>query len=57
MPAKIISCTCKHASQDMLHGEGKRVYVQTMQNDKKTYRCTVCLKEKTMGESETKGKK
>lgn len=50
MPAKILSCTCKHAYQDQTYGENKRVFCQTMANDKKTYRCTVCSKEKTVGE-------
>lgn len=42
MPIK--SCTCQHAWQDKIYGQGKRV-----QNPKKAggYRCTVCGKDST----------
>lgn len=38
-------CTCKHESQDALHGKGIRVKNATAtKGEKKTYRCTVCGK-------------
>lgn len=48
MNAVIMQCVCKHASQDKLHGKGKRVFNPTILGSGKetTYRCTVCLHEK-----------
>lgn len=39
------SCTCAHAGQDKLHGQGQRVHNQT----KKGRRCTVCSTESIGG--------
>lgn len=59
MPARIISCECKHVGQDNLHGPGRRVYNQTREQDGKVWRCSICLKTKTVGgedDSKKKGK-
>ena len=57
MPAKVARCTCKHVSQDELHGEGFRVFCQTTQSDRKVWRCSVCRNEKNFGEPEDKKRK
>lgn len=57
MATKILTCTCKHELQDKLHGHGQRVFNST--SKQQTFRCTVCKKERVLGESisNTKGKK
>jgi len=48
----IIKCDCRHAAQDKFHGDGRRVH-NKLQGKRKdiVYRCTVCKKEKSAGES------
>ena len=55
----IARCTCQHEGQDKLYGKKLRVFNQTRKNEGKTWRCTVCLAEKTTGEinAKKKGKK
>lgn len=40
----ILACTCKHAEQDKLHGEAKRVHnaCKGAPSGMQRYRCTVC---------------
>lgn len=40
----IEKCSCKHDSQDALHGKGRRVFNPTKSSGK--IRCTVCNAEK-----------
>lgn len=51
MAGKIMSCVCKHAAQDSLHGKGRRVHSEMKgtggsgkeaKGATKKYRCTVC---------------
>lgn len=51
---KILTCTCKHAGQDKLHGSAKRVFNQTNSGNptQETWRCTVCEKEVTLGKKQ-----
>lgn len=44
----ILVCGCSHAYQDKVYGKGKRVHNQLGPKKKGTYRCTVCVKEKTI---------
>ena len=49
----IVKCNCKHEGQDKLYGEGMRVYnkCRSKATGKWTAaRCTICLKEKEVGE-------
>jgi ribosomal protein L37AE/L43A len=47
MATKIMTCDCKHTFQDKTYGPGQRVYNETISKGiNKTYRCTVCGKEK-----------
>ena len=55
MATKILTCTCKHELQDKLHGHGQRVFNST--SKQQTFRCTVCKKERILGEPIAKGKK
>lgn len=53
-----MSCNCVNSMQDILYGSGKRVFNRIAKQDGKVYRCTVCLSERTPGESlEPKKKK
>jgi len=40
----ILSCNCSHASQDAIHGRGKRVHTpcKTPVSGQYKYKCTVC---------------
>jgi len=54
----IYHCDCRHKPQDELHGSGQRVHNRC--NSKSTgrftaIRCTVCGKEKEVGEGENNG--
>ena len=51
---KILTCNCKHAGQDKLHGSAKRVFNQTTSGNptQETWRCTVCEKEVTLGKKQ-----
>lgn len=44
MQTTVKPCSCKHESQDALHGKGQRVMNLTkkMNGTKKMHRCTVC---------------
>jgi len=42
---RIMKCSCDHKFQDEKYGKGNRVCNQTMKDDKRTYRCTICEKE------------
>ena len=42
-----MSCDCPNVMQDKLHGTNNRVFNPTA--EEKTYRCTVCNKEKSKG--------
>lgn len=53
MRAEILPCTCKHPSQDALHGRGNRVFNHSVKlsNPKggsQIYRCTVCRSQKSV---------
>ena len=41
MTTKILRCSCKHAGQDILYGNGQRVHNQCEKSTK--WRCTGCL--------------
>ena len=41
MTTKILRCSCKHAGQDILYGNGQRVHNQCEKSTK--WRCVVCL--------------
>ena len=45
----LLRCFCKHAGQDALHGDGRRVHNKTtkpVDTPNKNYRCTVCKHER-----------
>lgn len=43
MATVIKTCTCKHQSQDELHGNNKRVHNScSTKTETKEYTCTVC---------------
>jgi hypothetical protein len=44
MATQVMLCGCQHEYQDKRYGLGKRVHNQTK---KKTWRCTVCEREKS----------
>lgn len=46
----ILRCDCKHEFQDKEYGKRRRVMNPTKKQvgEKKVYRCTVCLKERTL---------
>lgn len=47
----ISNCSCKHESQDNLHGKSMRVFNKTVKTDPKGNpigRCTVCSSIKTL---------
>ena len=43
----ILKCVCYHKAQDKLHGKQMRVFNLTKKGGENTYRCTVCLRERT----------
>jgi len=44
----ILSCTCKHEYQDQKYGKGMRVHNMVPDpNGSSTWRCTVCLNNRT----------
>ena len=43
---RIMKCDCEHEFQDKRYGKGKRVHNEMVPKNGKTYRCTVCGKEK-----------
>lgn len=46
MEVKITHCTCKHAGQDEMYGNGNRLFNPMEANGKLNgYRCSVCGKE------------
>ena len=47
----IIKCNCKHEEQDKFYGKGNRVHNQVTKTKgtSKTYKCTVCGSEKSVG--------
>lgn len=39
----IKKCKCKHTAQDKLHGQGNRVFNESIEKDgRRIYKCTVC---------------
>lgn len=46
----IMKCTCEHAYQDRVHGDKMRVQ-NPVTGREKTFRCTVCTKENSKGQS------
>lgn len=53
---KLLHCTCKSSFQDSLYG-GKRVVNQTKASDGKVWRCTICLREHSVGADAEDSKK
>lgn len=47
MSTKVISCNCKHESQDSMYGAGKRLanWARSLYNKFGGWRCTVCNSE------------
>jgi hypothetical protein len=43
---KVMPCSCESNFQDRIYGKNMRVFNQTRKNNDRTYRCTVCGKEK-----------
>lgn len=44
MQTKILVCKCEHEYQDKIYGKFHRIHIKSEKN--KSYRCTVCNKEK-----------
>lgn len=49
--SKVMKCNCQHESQDELYGKGMRLFNECTVNGKDGYRCTVCGKEVSTGDS------
>lgn len=48
---RIIRCSCKNKFQDERYGKDKRVFNRTLNGGNGGWRCTVCKKEKSLGEA------
>lgn len=49
---KIIPCSCTHKDQDAMYGKGNRVHNRAggKGGESRKYTCTVCVKERTVGQ-------